>query len=572
MPSGYDERGERIVRVALVAAMAISAAVILIGGRDLWFWSDELDWLVAFADFAPRSLLTPHAGHLIAIPRAIYEILPRIFGVDYLPFRILGVICLQASAVLVFHLVRRRMGPVVALMPALVLLFYGSAQDVVVSPLGIPFTLSIALGLGALAAVERRTLRGDVAAMLLLSLSILAHTFGTIVALGVAVYYALDRGRRRELWVAIVPIALWVAWWLWASQFDQEIASSSNILGAPVFIVEAAGSALEGMFGIPPELGGHVHALAVLLRVGFGLLAVAGGALLAARLASGRGTPWTWAYLVTALAFWGGIALSEGPERTATTPRYMLFGAIMIVLLAAEVFRGRELSPRALRATAAVAALCLAGNFALLVHTFPSVTDQARDVKAQLGSVDLGGTAIDPAFRVSTLGPPASEQVPSPAFAFDRFAADVGPLGDSVEELRAQSEEVRRGADFVLVRALRIAAVELPAKGPTESNGCVDRRPASDGYTTFELEPGADSVELVRDSGAAGAELDLGRFADVPDTAVGLLRPGRPAAILIPDDGIDQPWVARTTGTVRVCAIAPAAGTGRDADGAGRGR
>ncbi|MFN8112670.1 MAG: hypothetical protein U0R51_05675 [Solirubrobacterales bacterium] len=563
MPSGYDERGGRLARIALVTAMAISAAVILIGGRDLWFWSDELDWLVGFADFAPRSLLTPHASHLLAIPRVIYEVLPRIFGVDYLPFRVLGVICLQANAVLVFHLVRRRMGPVVALMPALVLLFYGSAQDVVVSPLGIPFTLSIALGLGALAAVERRTLRGDVAAMFLLSLSILSHTFGTIVALGVAAYYLLERGRRRELWVAVVPIVLWFAWWLWARQFDQEIASSSNVLGAPLFVVEAAGSALEGMFGIPPELGGHVHPLAVLLRVGFALLAVAGGALLAVRLASGRGTPWTWAYLVSILAFWGGIALAEGPDRSVTTPRYMLFGAIMIVLLAAEVFRDRELSPRALRRTAGVAALCLAGNLAFLIYIFPGFADDARDVKAQLGSVEIGGAAVDPAFRVRALGPPASEFIPSPAFALDEFAADVGPLGDSVEALRGQPEDVRRGADFVLVRALRIAAVELPAGGGTRATECVDHPPAADGYTTFELPPGADSVELVRDSGAVGAELDLGRFADVPDTAVGVLRPGRAAAILIPDDGIDQPWTARTTGTVRVCAISGDTGATR---------
>jgi hypothetical protein len=362
-----------------------------------------------------------------------------------------------------------------------------------------------------------------------------------------------------------VPIALWVAWWLWARQFDQEIASSSNVLGAPLFVVEAAGSALEGMFGIPPELGGHADALAVLLRIGFAVLAVAGAALLAVRLATRRGTPWTWAYLVTVLAFWGGTALSEGPERTATTPRYMLFGAVMVVLLAAEVFRDRDLSPRVLRRAAAVAALCLAGNLALLLHTFPGFTDDARNVKAQLGSLEIGGDAVDPGFRVRDLGPPASEFVPSPALALDRFAEDVGPLGDTPEELREQSEAVRRGADFVLVRALRIAAAEIPATAVKEalaSSSCTLRRPDSDGYTTFELQPGADSVELVRDSGAPGAALDLGRFAAVPDTAVGLLRPGRPAGMLLPDDGIDQPWVARTTGTVRACVI----GTARLAD------
>lgn len=560
MPSGYDERGERLARTALGVAMTVSAAVILIGGRDLWFWSDELDWLTGFNDFAPRSLLTPHSSHLLALPRVVYELLPRVFGVDYLPFRILGVICLQAAAVLLFVLVRRRLGPTLALLPAVVLLFYGSGQDAVISPLGIPFLMSIALGLGAFAAVERRTLGGDAGAMALLSLSILSHTFGAIVALGVAVYYALERGRRRELWVAVVPLVLWFAWWLWARQFDQGLASASNIIGAPLFVVEAAGAAVEGMFGIPPNFGGGGDALPVLLRMLFALTALAAAVALAVRLLAGRVTPWTWAYLVTLLAYWGGLALSEGPDRTATTPRYLIFGAIMIVLLAAESLRGREPSPRGRRIAAAVFAVCLAGNVALLLHMLPQFTADARDVRAQLGSVDLGGAVIDPAFTVRSLGSPASEQIPSTAFALDRFAADVGPLGDSPDELREQSEEVRRGADFVLVRGLGITAVEIPVQGGPELTGCVVHRPAPDGYTTFELDPGADAVELVADSGAPGAELELGRFADAPDTSIGDLRQDRPVAVLIPEDGVDQPWLARTTGTVRSCSIEAAAG------------
>ena len=149
MPPGSTEREDRLARIILVVAMALSAATLLVGGRHLTFWSDELTWLVFTDDFTPAHLLTPHNSHLIATTRLIYEALPRIFGTDYLPFRIIGIVCLQANAVLLFHLVRRRLGAAIALVPAVVLLFFGSAQEVAVSPLGIPFLLSIALGLGA---------------------------------------------------------------------------------------------------------------------------------------------------------------------------------------------------------------------------------------------------------------------------------------------------------------------------------------------------------------------------------------------------------------------------------------
>ena len=111
MPQVDTERGDRLARTALVVAMGLSAATILLLGRHLTFWSDEIDWLTAYDDFGVRDLLHPHGSHLIATTRVIYEGFPRIFGTSYLPFRILGIICLQAGAVLTFVLIRRRMGP-----------------------------------------------------------------------------------------------------------------------------------------------------------------------------------------------------------------------------------------------------------------------------------------------------------------------------------------------------------------------------------------------------------------------------------------------------------------------------
>ena len=170
--------------------------------------------------------------------------------------------------------------------------------------------------------------------MLLLVLAILSHTFGTIVAIGVAVYYVLERGRRRELWVPLVPLALWVAWWIWARQFDQGITEGSNIAGTPLFVVEAAGATLRGILGFAPD-----WPLAGVVWVLFDVAAAAGAVLLIVRAVARGATPWLWAYAVTLLAFWTGLGLSGGGAGPST-PRYLVFGAIMVVLIAAEAFRG----------------------------------------------------------------------------------------------------------------------------------------------------------------------------------------------------------------------------------------
>jgi hypothetical protein len=245
------------------------------------------------------------------------------------------------------------------------------------SPLGIPFTLSIAFGLAAYLAVERGDTRGDVAGVVLLTLAGLSHTFGTIIALGVAVYLLVDPGSRRRIWVAAVPIVLWVAWWLWARQFHQSIATGSDVFGAPLFIFKAAGAAIEGCFGIPPNLGGKIGPLALALRILFDLAAAIGLAVLIKRT---RGTPWLWAYLATILAFWGGVAVAEGTGRGPETPRYLFFGAIMLVLIAAEALRSRGIPLRWRRPLLVAWAVALVCNVSLLFYEIPGFDDDAATV------------------------------------------------------------------------------------------------------------------------------------------------------------------------------------------------
>ena len=549
MPRADDERGERLALIALAVAMAVSAATILLLGRDLTFWSDEIDWLTIADDFDLRGVLTPHGSHLIALPRVIYEGLPRIFGTSYLPFRILAIIFLQAGAVLTFVLLRRRVGAVVAVFPAIVLLFFGSAQDMTVSPLGIPFTLSIALGLGAFALVELNRPRTDLGAMALLILAGLAHTFGTICAFGVLVYLIADRGRRREAWIAIVPLALWVAWWIWARQFDQSITESSNLLGTPFFLVKAAGAALEATLGIPTGSQFLGDGLSRLARIAFDLVAVAASLALIWRLRRGPTGPWAWAYVATLLAFWLGVALSEGEGREPTTPRYLYFGAIMIFLIIAELSRGRRIPASWRPWLLALFAVSLTGNVALMVKAADDFSDDAARVRAEIAAILPDAVSLQPDIRLGYL--PGGADVPSSPRALVEFADDVGSTGFTLEELLAQPEDVRRETDLKLVRALGVGA--FPAPRGTVTDLCESYPPAEDGYSTFPLDGGLNGIRLVGDTGDPGAALALGRYADVPTVPVGSIAPEGTTGLILPADDLGRPWSGRAAGTVEVC-------------------
>ena len=552
MPSGPTERADRLAPVVLVVAMVVSAALILVLGRDLTFWSDELDWLTFAGDFTPTHLLTPHNSHLIATTRVVYEGLPRIFGTDYLPFRILGIVSLQACAVLVFVLVRSRLGAAVAVLPAIVLLFFGSAQDMFISPLGIPFTLSIGLGLGALVAVERRSLGGDVLAMALLILSMLSHTFGTIVAVGLLVYYAVDRGRRRELWVPLIPLVLWIAWWLWARQFDQGITSASNLLGTPLFLVEAAGAALEGMLGIPPDSD-----VGSTLKIVFDLAAIAGAVLIAIRLATGRGTAWTWAYLATVLAFWAGIGLAEGDGREPDTPRYLFFGAIMIVLIAAEVFRDRVPPTRIYRWLLALALVCLIGNLSLLLRTAPDYARDADEVAAQLGALDASGGPFVANLRVADLGSPASDQIAAPAGGDRRFRGARSGRSGSASTRSAGSPRrfvaAPTSSSFAASASTRIRH-SRPRAG-SRTAGCVTARRGRTATRASSSSRASNVVELVRDTGAAGRSSTSGASPTSPTSRSASCARAARRWCCCPTTRSTIHGSARTTGAIRVCRI-----------------
>jgi len=553
-PAFGDERTARLARNALFGAMVVSALAILVLGRSLSFWSDELEWLTFQDDFGIRGLVTPHGSHLMATNRIIYEGLPRLFGTSYMPFRLVAIVLLFACAWFVFVLVRRRLGGMVALCPAIVLLFFGSAQDIALSPLGIPFTLSIALGLAAFVTAERGDRRGDVLTFLLLSASILSHTFGTIIAIGVGVHLLLEPGARRRIWAVAIPLAAWFAWWVWARQFHQGVVTGEGLGAAPLRLVEAAGAAIEGAVGIPPQFGHKSDLLETGFGILFDLIAVAGAGLLAIRIRRHGATSWLWAYITCALIFWAGIALADPSDREPATPRYLYFGAIMIVLIAAETTRGHRFGRRARRWLLALFAVALVGNVAQLLYSVPGLNDDAAQVRSQIGVMELDAEWIDPTVRVRELGAPAALEIAASIGEIAAFDDGAGQLGFTPDEIGEQSEELRLGSDYVLTRALDVALVPVPGRSPLPPADCTVHTPGADGYTKFPLAFGGNLIELGGPPGDPAATVEVGRFADAPSVPIGELAHGGRSAILIPDDGVpEHPWTARTTGRLRVC-------------------
>lgn len=137
--------------------MLLSPAAILWFTRGTSFFSDEFTCFVASRGFDPQAILSPHNGHLFAGLRVLYATVFELFGANYLVLRVVQAVGVPLVVALFFVLAKRRIPTALALAPAVLLLFFGSAPDVTLSPLGIPHVYCLAAGLGAMIGLERRT-------------------------------------------------------------------------------------------------------------------------------------------------------------------------------------------------------------------------------------------------------------------------------------------------------------------------------------------------------------------------------------------------------------------------------
>ena len=528
----------------LALAAAISAAILIHLNSQLTFVTDEWELLLNRRDWTAAAFLDPFHEHIVLAPTVIYRLLLGAFGMDSaLPFQVVAAAAFLASAVLLFVHLRSRVGDWPALLAAILILFLGAAFEDLLFAFQVGYFGSVAAGLGMLIALDRGDSTGDRIACLLVIVSLAFSSLGICFAVGALVQVLLSsRPRTGRYYVALLPIELWVLWWLgWGHNAESDF-SLGNLGDAPEFVFDSAAAGITSLFGLATGDGSEPDQPHLIYGQ---ILLVAGVILATVHLRRLETFPRDLAIVVViALSFWGLTALNKTPERLATSSRYQYPSAIFILLIAGEVLRGVRITRGAMLAGALVTATAAWSGMGLMFREHDERWVPTSDsLKASLSGLEIAGPSGDPSFPVvfsPDISVPLSDYLAV-------VQTDGSPAYDPLQ-LAARPDLDRATADTTMATALGLRLTSTTTPGPAA--GCRDVTTASPGGLAVEAGP---STLLNR--GDAPLAVQLGRFADGLPVGMGELPPGPPALLSIPADGSPHPWRVGVfgPGTLTVC-------------------
>lgn len=494
-----------------------AGVVLLLAGRHLTFFFDEWSWILERRGGGIGTFVDPYNGHFSLFPVAVYKVLLALVGLrHYIVYRVVGIALHLLCAALLYVLVRRRLGPWLALAPTALLLFMGTAFQDLIWPFQIGFFASTAGGLGALALIEDR--RSDPLAAALLVWAVISGGIGIpfLVACFVALVARADWSR---LWIVGVPALVFVIWYLaWGS---SETITLDALLAAPQYVANAAAGASAGIAGFgsnwgPPLAVGALIALSLCWR---------------GRSATAP-TPMLLAAIAGMLSFWGlaAIVRNGGPDPAAS--RYLYIGAVFIWLIVAESRLGSTLSGGWLSLAGVLAVGALIANLGVLRANVTGLREHDDNVRASLTAVEVAAPVVQPGFF-----PDKPEAPPISAGPYLIAVRDLGSPAFTLAELQRAPLGLRARADGVLEHAERLTAV--PTSPPA---GC--RPLASSSPTAIQLAARPGRTVVIRDSGASRVSVYVRRFDGVfGPPALAVLPPHSTSAMHFPVDrapGI--PW------------------------------
>jgi hypothetical protein len=551
---------ERLGWTLLAATMTVATVLLFWLQRDLAFDGDSVNWLELSGFGSIGTLLEPYGGHLIFTPLLLFKATIAVTGTSYTAFGVVQVSLLLLLGLLLYVYGKRRVGPLLALLGPVALLFLGSSWNVLMQPMiGIQFLCGLIPGLAALLALERDDRRGDVAACGLLTLGVLGFEMALAFVVGVAVAILLREDRRRRIWIAAVPALAYAAWKLWAAlsdagRYPEAELDPTNLLWMPAYVVDSVGVTVVSLFGLFYLVGGGQ--LTSLKLFGFDSSRLSEGVVLLVfealaalwivdRLRRRGPIPASfWAALAILITIWIEQSLALASNRTPGEIRYILPCAFFLLLFLLEAARGMRVTATALAVGAVLAAAMVLGNLARLQEGRAILTEFSPLTNASIAVLVLGGSNVPPDF---VPGEDAPEAFPEGRGAFigaskiQRIASELGSLGYSPGELRRQPAWVRRSADLVAAKALGLAADPAPG-------GC---RPG-DGADSATLPPGGAVIVSSRPS-----PLLLRRFASEFAVEVGRTGPASPVALVVPPDRSRIPWrvAAPAGGGLALCSL-----------------
>lgn len=393
------------------------------------------------------------------------------------------------------------MGEIVALAPAGMLLFLGSAWFDVLWPFQIGFFGAIAFGLSAILALRRRDSVGDAVGccclLLALGWSGLSLPFFACAGAGLAV-----QGRLwRKIWIVVVPLTAYLVWF--AKYGDQGGHFAENIARAPAYMFRMASAAISGLTGLSAGVG---QSLVVVLAV-----------IAVIRLWQlGRGSELAWQGLAGGLAFWCITALARAHDNEPAASRYIYPSVLFILMLACGLLPKGIKGRRTIAIVLGLALLTIPPNLAELQRGREDMLFTSQVVSAELGAVELARDVVSPAFT-----PELNDFYGVPAWAFlaaiDRY--ESSPAYSPVEIARSP-EVVRLRADRTLIAAMRLqsrragrSTVAAVRRAAQRDKGAVRRGcKFVEGHIRANVAFAPGST-MVIGTGASGALVQLRRFA-----------------------------------------------------------
>lgn len=435
--------------LALASLMLASAVVLLLAMRHLTFFYDEWDFVLGRRGGSLATYLDPHNGHLALFPVAVYKVLFATVGLrHYIAYQLVLVALHLLCCLLLYLLVRPRLGAWMALAPTLLLLFLGSAWQDLLWPFQIGFLSSVAGGLAALLLLRRKERGMDAWASAALIWALTGSAVGVPFLVACAALILAQRSRPQRLWVIVVPAVLFVIWYVgWGT---TERVTSDSLLSAPQYVADASAGAVAGLAGLSDSWGPQ---LVVLLAA----------ALLISTWRRPGIRPLLLAALAGALSFWILSAVARADFAQPAASRYIYVGGVFVLLAASDCFWMPTLRPGRIAVLAILVLGCILANVNLLRGAERNLRADDIAVRASLAAVQIATPVVAASF--------VPEPQDAPQISSGPYLAAVHSLGSPAfteAALLAQPESVRMHADSVLEQAERLAlapARRLPGGG-----------------------------------------------------------------------------------------------------------
>lgn len=258
---------------ALFCLLACGGAIVVVRlGMGLTFFADEWAFIEGRSLWDPTTWWAPHNEHWSTLPVIAYGVILELVGLrSYLPYLIVlyGLHVLACAAL--FVLARRRVGALLGLGVASLVLLLGSGFENLYWGFQLGFVGSTAAGLWALVVLDEPPTKVRQLALLLLLVAGLASSGVGITFFIVAAIVWLLRDDWRGTWGALgIPAALFALWFLLAGRNGVGVYRSplnlDTALALPGFVAGGFANAAGAILGVGPSLG--LPVAAALLTVG----------------------------------------------------------------------------------------------------------------------------------------------------------------------------------------------------------------------------------------------------------------------------------------------------------------